>query len=187
MLKRLIVAMLCLTLLPLSGCSPFKSVRSVGNQQISSFDTLIIRDFSTEDTLIDEGFNVPGIIVGAIRRQREFKPFYNAARRRELSRLLTNSIYDEVKSRRIFSNVYKNVRGNGNTLILDGRFTRVNVNSYHGNAPSYVSIEISGTMSAVGRNQELVFFEDEEDGRITDVVREFAIHVADYLEKKHAK
>jgi len=187
MLKKLIIVMVCLTLLPLSGCSPFKSVRNVGNQQISSFDTLIIRDFSTEDTLIDEGFNVPGIIIGAIRKQKEFKPFYNPARKRELTRLLTNRIYDEVKSRRIFSNVYKNARGNGNTLFLDGRFTKVNVNSYHGNAPSYVSIEISGIMSAGGRNQEIVFFEDEEDGRITDVVREFAIHIADYLEKKHSK
>lgn len=183
MLRKFLILLAVVMLIPLAGCSPFKNVRTIDPKPISSFDTLVIRDFITENVMVDENFNVGGIIVDAIRRNRSDKPYFTPAKKREFSRSLTDAIYSEVKGRRIFSNVYKNVRAPERALVLDGRITKINVDGFYGRAPSHITMEIEGSLLNGPRGRELVIFNDEKSERTLDTMRELAKDIADYLEK----
>jgi hypothetical protein len=125
------------------------------SQRLSSYDTLIIKDFSTTGVVYD-------------RIDDEEKPKVDAIKPL-IVKTLTLSIEAEIKTRKMFKNVLLNSDTGDNAVILEGNFTEFNGGSrslrfWVGFGAGKTYLKVKGRLIDAKSGRELASFEDLETG-----------------------
>jgi hypothetical protein len=125
------------------------------SQRLSAYDTIVIRDFSTEGALYD-------------RIDDEERPKVEAMKPL-IVKNLTLSVVAEMKKRKLFKNVIENGDAKENAVILEGNFTEFNGGSRalrfwvgFGAGKTYLSVK--GRLIDALSGKELATFVDLETG-----------------------
>jgi len=141
------------TTLPKPGVLNEEAVMT--SQRLSTYDTLIIKDFSTDGVVYD-------------RIDDEERPKVDAMKPL-IVKNLTFSIEAEMKKRKLFNNVVLNSDAKENAVILEGNFTEFNGGSRalrfwvgFGAGKTYLSVK--GRLIDAQSGKELATFVDQETG-----------------------
>ncbi len=141
------------TPLPKPGILNEESVAT--SQRLSTYDTLVIRDFSMEGVVYD---NI----------DEEEKPKVEALKPL-IVKNLSLSIEAEMKKRKLFKNVAVNGDAVGNAVILEGKFSELNGGSralrfWVGFGAGKTYIKVQGRLVDALTGRELASFGDRETG-----------------------
>jgi len=125
------------------------------SQRLSTYDTIVIKDFSTDGVVYD---NIND----------EEKPKVDSMKPL-IVKNLTFSIEMEMKNRRLFKNVVLNSDVKENAVILEGVFTEFNGGSralrmFVGFGAGKTYIKAKGRLIDAQSGKELATFEDQETG-----------------------
>jgi len=125
------------------------------SQRLSGYDTLVIRDFSTDGAVYDRIDDEEKLKVDAM------KPL--------VVKTLTLSIETEMAKRKLFKHVVLNGAAQDNTVILEGSFTEFNGGSralrfWVGFGAGKTYLKVKGHLLDAKSGKELVTFEDQEAG-----------------------
>jgi hypothetical protein len=141
------------TALPKPGVLNEEAVMT--SQRLSTYDTLVIKDFSTDGVVYD-------------RIDDEEKPKVDAMKPL-IVKNLTLSIEMEMKKRKLFKNVVLNSDAKENAVILEGNFTEFNGGSralrfWVGMGAGKTYLKVKGRLIDGQSGKELATFEDQETG-----------------------
>ncbi len=125
------------------------------SERLSAYDTIVIRDFSTEGAVYD-------------RIDDEEKPKLEALTPL-IVKNLSLSIEAEMKKRKLFKNVVMNGDAKGNAVILEGNLTEFNGGSralrfWVGFGAGKTYIKAKGRLVDARTGRELASFDDQETG-----------------------
>lgn len=154
--------------------------------RLSSYDTIVIKDFSTDGVVYD-------------RINDEEKPKVDAMKPL-IVKNLTLSIEMEMKNRKLFKNVVLNSDAKENAVILEGTFTEFNGGSralrfWVGLGAGKTYLKVKGHLIDALSGKELASFEDQETGfkgatsmeSFDDLfphqAKSLGEHIADFIEK----
>jgi hypothetical protein len=124
-------------------------------QRLSTYDTLIIRDFSTDGVVYD-------------RIDDEEKPKVEALKPL-IVKNLTLSVEAEMKKRKLFKNVVLNGDAKDKAVVLEGNFTEFNggnraLRFWVGFGAGKTYLKVKGRLVDAVSGKELASFEDQETG-----------------------
>lgn len=156
------------------------------SQRLSKYDTIVIKDFSTEGVAYD---NIND----------EEKPKVDAMKPL-IVKSLTLSIEAEMKTRKLFKNVVLNSDAKDNAVILEGSFTEFNGGSralrfWVGMGAGKTYLKVKGHLIDAQSGKELATFEDQETGfkGVTSMetfedlfphqAQSLGEHIGEYIEK----
>jgi len=139
--------------LPKPGVLNEESVMT--SQRLSTYDTIVIKDFSTEGVVYD-------------RIDDEEKPKVEAMKPL-IVKNLTLSIIAEMKKRKLFKNAVENGDVKEKAVILEGNFTEFNGGSralrfWVGMGAGKTYLKAKGRLIDAQSGKELASFEDQETG-----------------------
>lgn len=139
--------------LPKPGILNEETVKT--SQRLSVYDTLIIKDFSTDNVVYE-------------RVDEEEKPKVDALKPL-IVKNLTLSIQAEMTKRKMFKNVVFAGDAKDNAVILEGSFTEFNAGSralrfWVGFGAGKTYLKVKGRLLDAKTGQELATFEDQETG-----------------------
>jgi hypothetical protein len=125
------------------------------SQRLSAYDTIVVKDFSTEGVVYD-------------RIDDEEKPRVEAMKPL-IVKNLTLSIVAEMKKRKLFKNVIENGDVKENAVILEGNFTEFNGGSralrfWVGFGAGKTYLAAKGRLIDAQSGKELASFDDQETG-----------------------
>ncbi len=125
------------------------------SQKLSSYDTLVIRDFTTDDA---EYSNVDD----------EERPKIDAMKPL-LTKTISESLAKELKAKKLFKNIEINGEPRGNTVILEGAITEFNAGSralkfFVGFGAGKAYLKVKGRLVDAQSGKELATFVDRETG-----------------------
>ncbi len=125
------------------------------SRQLSTYDTLIIRDFSTEGAVFD-------------RIDDEEKPKVEALKPL-IVKNLSMSVEAEMKKKKLFKNVVLNGDVKGNAVVLEGNFIEFNggnraLRFWVGFGAGKTYLKVKGRLIDAGTGKELASFGDQETG-----------------------
>jgi hypothetical protein len=125
------------------------------SQHLAKYDTLVIKDFSTDGVVYD-------------RIDDEEKPKVDAMKPL-IVKNLTLSIEMAMKTRKMFKNVVLNSDAKENAVILEGNFTEFNGGSralrfWVGMGAGKTYLKVKGRLIDAQSGKELATFEDQETG-----------------------
>jgi len=155
-------------------------------QRLSSYDTIVIKDFSTEGVVYD-------------RIDDEEKPKVDALKPL-IVKNLTLSIEMEMKTRKLFKNVVLNSDAKENAVILEGTFTEFNGGSralrfWVGLGAGKTYLAVKGRLIDALSGKELATFVDQETGfkgamsmeSFEDLfphqAQSLGVHIGEFIEK----
>lgn len=156
------------------------------SQRLSKYDTLVIKDFSTEGVVYD-------------RIDDEEKPKVDSMQPL-IVKNLTLSIEMEMKNRKLFKNIILNGDTKENAVILEGNFTEFNggnraLRFWVGFGAGKTYLKVKGRLLDAQTGKELASFEDLETGfRGANSLESFedlfphqakglGEHISEYIEK----
>jgi hypothetical protein len=125
------------------------------SQRLSTYDTIVIKDFSTEGVVYDNIDEEESPKVEAL------KPL--------IVKNLTLSLVAEMKKRNLFKNVIENGEVKGNAVILEGNFIEFNggnraLRFWVGFGAGKTYLKAKGRLIDAQSGQVLATFEDQETG-----------------------
>ncbi|GFE61696.1 DUF4410 domain-containing protein [Geobacter sp. AOG2] len=140
---------------PLSKPGILNDETIMTSHRLSGYDTIIIRDFSTDGVVYD-------------RIDDEEKPKVDAMKPL-IMKTLTLSIETEMAKRKLFKNVILNGEAKDNAVILEGNFTEFNGGSralrfWVGFGAGKTYLKVKGRLIDAKSGVELATFEDQEAG-----------------------
>jgi hypothetical protein len=139
--------------LPKPGILNEESVMT--SQRLSTYDTIVVKDFSTEGAAYDRIDDEERPRVEAL------KPL--------IVKNLTLSVIAEMKKRKLFKNVIENGDAKENAVILEGNFTEFNGGSralrfWVGFGAGKTYLKAKGRLVDAQSGKTLASFEDQETG-----------------------
>ncbi len=125
------------------------------SQRLSGYDTIVIKDFSTDKATYE-------------RIDDEERPRVEALKPLIVSNL-TLSLEAEMKKRNLFKNVIKNAEVKDKAVIIEGQFTEFNGGSralrfWVGFGAGKTYLKVKGRLVDAQSGRELATFEDQETG-----------------------
>lgn len=123
--------------------------------KLSTYDTIVIRDFKTENA---EYINV----------DEEEKPKVDAMKP-ILVKNVTDSLEMQLKLKKLFKNIIKNAESQGKAVIMEGEFTELNagnraVRFWVGFGAGKTYLKVKGRLLDAETGKELATFVDRETG-----------------------
>jgi hypothetical protein len=158
----------------------------ITSQRLSAYDTIVIKDFSTDGVVYDRISDEEKIKVDSM------KPL--------IVKNLTLSLEMELKNKKLFKNVVLNSDAKEKAVILEGNFTEFNGGSramrfFVGFGAGRTYLKVKGRLVDAQSGKELASFEDLESGfkgantmeslddLFPEQARSLGEHIVEFIEK----